>query len=1079
MQLLFLILFVYLALSEECACKKEDQNICVECPDNCQLQIVNSTSTVPLVKCFVNTDLVNCLEKDSHNSNVCLECKAGYFLSEGSCVVCPDHCLLCNATTCFSCETINNITYTVSSNRSSCINCMDETVNMDCGLCPEATYFEPSKSVCLPCQPNCKYCSSSLCQQCYPGYYTQQAFCNKIQKCQTALTSIDYCDVCFYGFYRQRGRCQDCSVLETNCWVCYHDEVNIISGCTICHPGYVKVQGHCISLADAHCKVGYSDSGCLDCEDTYYFDVNMTCQRCSEACFSCTQDPNNCLSCASGYYFNNDGICERKDSNCVSSDLKGCLECVDVLSMGTDLTGYYIPKDGTTCEICSEHCNRCVYNSRNCTSCVDGYVLKKMVVDGVQLRDCVEKQSYCVDTEMGFCVLCTDGYFLNGGSDKNDDQECVKCDKSCGSCEVSTECTTCQVLYYRPLNWKELGWKLCHPQSEINMTCEAGINGCVTCNEGYYINSTEPTTYKCSVCPERCGSCQYIESTNSINCLSCPTKDLYAKNGECYPCSDLPNCAKCSYDVCSKCKGGYSLEQNMLSCSRPKYELIIPLTVLGVVLIIVFLVGVGLLIWRERRRYVYEVDQKLKPFKVNSDLEMLLLGSDNKNFPMKTDKWELFFGLKKGKAIVDKVYEETLSIANMTNKTYFFEFYTDPSHRFDLEIEPNNGVLGPKKAATIVFHVKPLCTASIIENIGIVAMDMGAQVKETAKLTIYLDTDLSVKLDYTELKPVLPAIGEGGFGIVFKGKYRDRIVAIKKMKSRSLTDELEKEFNHEVSMLLQMRYVSVVELIGAIYTEGEIALVTEFAEYGSLTKVYLHQEMSYLFKVKVMEDVALALSYLHKNNIIHRDVKSENVLVFSLNPKMDVCSKLTDFGTSRCISEVALMGKKLTIGIGTPNYMSPECLRGNGEYGFPSDVYSFGVMMYETYTQKKVFEETDKRFEKPWMVPQFIIEGNRLEQPPTCPSNYWNLTNQCWAQIPEDRPTFMNVINAIESWGEDIVSLPALTLKNGGKISQSGGEEEDDNRSSSETSSSTSSSATHSRESSRSPPLYSDQIVFN
>ena len=161
-----------------------------------------------------------------------------------------------------------------------------------------------------------------------------------------------------------------------------------------------------------------------------------------------------------------------------------------------------------------------------------------------------------------------------------------------------------------------------------------------------------------------------------------------------------------------------------------------------------------------------------------------------------------------------------------------------------------------------------------------------------------------------------------------------------------------------------------------------------------------------------MEDATVALAYLHEHQILHRDVKGENVLVYSLNPKTSVCGKLTDFGTCRSISERSLQNKELTNGIGTPTYMAPECLK-NQKYDYKADVYSFGIVLYETFIEKNAFDE--EKFNQQWMIPQFVIQGKRLDKPKHIPFDYWNLIQKCWNQNQEERPTFGQIYSILIS----------------------------------------------------------------
>ncbi|EKE37509.1 tyrosine kinase, putative [Entamoeba nuttalli P19] len=98
--------------------------------------------------------------------------------------------------------------------------------------------------------------------------------------------------------------------------------------------------------------------------------------------------------------------------------------------------------------------------------------------------------------------------------------------------------------------------------------------------------------------------------------------------------------------------------------------------------------------------------------------------------------------------------------------------------------------------------------------------------------------------------------------------------------------------------------------------------------------------------------------------------------------------------------------------------MAPECLQ-NFDYSYPIDVYAYGIVLYETYIEKGGYSD-ENVFDQPWKIPQFVIEGKRLPKPDGIPENYWQLTQDCWSQNPEDRPTFIDVLKEIEKWGLDI-----------------------------------------------------------
>ena len=111
-----------------------------------------------------------------------------------------------------------------------------------------------------------------------------------------------------------------------------------------------------------------------------------------------------------------------------------------------------------------------------------------------------------------------------------------------------------------------------------------------------------------------------------------------------------------------------------------------------------------------------------------------------------------------------------------------------------------------------------------------------------------------------------------------------------------------------------------------------------------------------------MIDISKGIKYLHTNGILHRDIKSDNILVVSLNPN-DINCKLTDFGASRNINMLQT-NMTFTKAIGTPMYMSPELLQ-KQHYKLPSDIFSFSIVMYETWIWNDPYPSIDERFKFP------------------------------------------------------------------------------------------------------------------
>ena len=122
-----------------------------------------------------------------------------------------------------------------------------------------------------------------------------------------------------------------------------------------------------------------------------------------------------------------------------------------------------------------------------------------------------------------------------------------------------------------------------------------------------------------------------------------------------------------------------------------------------------------------------------------------------------------------------------------------------------------------------------------------------------------------------------------------------------------------------------------------------------------------------------MLDAARGLAYLHSNGILHRDIKPDNVLVFSLGEVIGVNGKLMDFGSSRNINFL-MTNMTFTKGIGTPTYMAPEVLN-KEKYKKAADVFSFGVTVFKTF--KLDDEDRKSAFKYRWDICAFIQCGKR------------------------------------------------------------------------------------------------------
>ncbi|XP_051963044.1 serine/threonine-protein kinase PAK 4-like [Xyrauchen texanus] len=181
-------------------------------------------------------------------------------------------------------------------------------------------------------------------------------------------------------------------------------------------------------------------------------------------------------------------------------------------------------------------------------------------------------------------------------------------------------------------------------------------------------------------------------------------------------------------------------------------------------------------------------------------------------------------------------------------------------------------------------------------------------------------------------------IGEGSTGIVCIGtvKTTGKLVAVKKMDLRK-QQRRELLFN-EVVIMRDYHHENVVEMYNSYLVEDELWVVMEFLEGGALTDIVTHTRMNEEQIATVCLSVLKALSVLHSQGVIHRDIKSDSILLTH-----DGRVKLSDFGFCAQVSKEVQRRKSL---VGTPYWMAPELIS-RLPYGQEVDIWSLGIMVIE------------------------------------------------------------------------------------------------------------------------------------
>ncbi|XP_053700955.1 serine/threonine-protein kinase D1 isoform X2 [Synchiropus splendidus] len=213
-------------------------------------------------------------------------------------------------------------------------------------------------------------------------------------------------------------------------------------------------------------------------------------------------------------------------------------------------------------------------------------------------------------------------------------------------------------------------------------------------------------------------------------------------------------------------------------------------------------------------------------------------------------------------------------------------------------------------------------------------------------------------VDINSIYQIFPdeVLGSGQFGIVYGGKHRKsgRDVAIKIIDKLRFPTKQESQLRNEVAILQSLHHPGVVNLDCMFETPDRVFVVMEKL-HGDMLEMILSSEKGRLperITKFLVTQILVALRHLHFKNIVHCDLKPENVLLASAEPLPQV--KLCDFGFARIIGEKSFRRSV----VGTPAYLAPEVLRNKG-YNRSLDMWSVGVIIYVSLSGTFPFNEDE------------------------------------------------------------------------------------------------------------------------
>ncbi|XP_046421888.1 serine/threonine-protein kinase D3 isoform X1 [Neodiprion virginianus] len=303
--------------------------------------------------------------------------------------------------------------------------------------------------------------------------------------------------------------------------------------------------------------------------------------------------------------------------------------------------------------------------------------------------------------------------------------------------------------------------------------------------------------------------------------------------------------------------------------------------------------------------------------------------------------------------LAEILYIDTARTPHSTDSMHCFELRTANVDYYVGEDPLHSGATGqmPPQESGVGAHLAKSWETSIRQALMPVTSASTPQEQQS------MEPDERV-VDMSQLYQICPdeVLGSGQFGIVYGGTYRKtgRAVAIKVIDKLRFPTKQEAQLKNEVAILQNLSHSGVVNLERMFETPERIFVVMEKLK-GDMLEMILNSErgrLSERITKFLITQILVALKHLHSKNIVHCDLKPENVLLSSNSDFTQV--KLCDFGFARIIGEKSFRRSV----VGTPAYLAPEVLRNKG-YNRSLDMWSVGVIIYVSLSGTFPFNEEE------------------------------------------------------------------------------------------------------------------------
>ncbi len=279
---------------------------------------------------------------------------------------------------------------------------------------------------------------------------------------------------------------------------------------------------------------------------------------------------------------------------------------------------------------------------------------------------------------------------------------------------------------------------------------------------------------------------------------------------------------------------------------------------------------------------------------------------------------------------------------------------------------------------------------------------------------------------------IIRPLGKGSYGTVFEASWLGTRCALKIFAASE-----RRSFEKEMEIMACLKHPHIVQILGySVNQRGFFYLLMELmatdlrtymdeilgsgdqTQMSRMSSDEDHRPFKLAVALDIMLQVAKALDYLHENRVVHRDIKSSNILVTLMppmqSPERSVVVKLADFGLSKFSTT-----SHQTINVGTTRYMAPEVFGLDDLdpgiptriHPFKADVYSFAITSSEILTGQIPFRD-NKTFRD---IQRRIMEGLRPTLPASLPPKLVSLIERCWDGDPRRRPNFSEICENLTS----------------------------------------------------------------